>query len=298
MTIDPSPSASSPFIQIAARTRRQAMDWSLVLASQGIEHSIEHTEESGWLLILATPDHEKALAAIRQFRLENRPWRRPIFKSELLFDWGSTAWVSLTIVFFWLEGTRASFRDVGMMDGAAVAHGEWWRLFTATLLHANIAHWAMNAAFGFVLIGLAMGRCGTGLGLLAAYLSGAAGNMAGWLVYGEAHRSLGASGVVMGALGLLAAQSVSLLRRNPHALKLTVGGVAGGLMLFVLLGLSSNPTTDVVAHGGGFVAGLLLGAGLAVSPKLTRSSLANLTAGFLFAALVILTWALALSHGG
>jgi hypothetical protein len=35
--------------RIPARTRRQAMDWSLVLTSQGIEHTIEHQEETGWI---------------------------------------------------------------------------------------------------------------------------------------------------------------------------------------------------------------------------------------------------------
>jgi hypothetical protein len=36
--------------QIAARTRRQAMGWSLVLASQGIEHTIDRDNASGWTL--------------------------------------------------------------------------------------------------------------------------------------------------------------------------------------------------------------------------------------------------------
>ena len=39
--------------RIPARNRRQAIDWSLVLASQGIEHGIEHLEETGWALTIA-----------------------------------------------------------------------------------------------------------------------------------------------------------------------------------------------------------------------------------------------------
>jgi membrane associated rhomboid family serine protease len=128
--------------------------------------------------------------------------------------------------------------------------------------------------------------------LLAAYLAGVGGNLAAWLVSGESHRALGASGVVMGALGLLAIQSFGFLRQNPKALKLVPGGVCGGLMLFVLLGLS--PGSDVVAHLGGFVAGLVLGAGLATLPRLAQRTLLNLWSGALFTALVILTWVLAL----
>ena len=64
---------------IPARSRRQAMDWSLVLISQGIEAHIEYCEETGgWALGVPVAEHEGALEAIRQYRLENRrwPWRR------------------------------------------------------------------------------------------------------------------------------------------------------------------------------------------------------------------------------
>ena len=65
--------------RIAVRSRRQAMDWSLVLVSQGIESAIEYSEEgAGWGLVVASPDYSRALGAIRLYRLENRrwPWRR------------------------------------------------------------------------------------------------------------------------------------------------------------------------------------------------------------------------------
>jgi len=103
---------------------------------------------------------------------------------------------------------------------------------------------------------------------------------------------------VMGALGLLAVQSLPLVRKDPHAFKLAIGGIVGGLMLFVLLGLGPEPQTDVVAHLGGFIAGLLLGALLAPAPKVAQRPLVNVAAGFVFAALVVVTWALALAHPG
>jgi len=70
----PSELPSDPTIRIAARSQRQAMDWSLVLASQGIEHVLNHTAETGWSLVVAEAEHPAALAAIRQYRLENRRW--------------------------------------------------------------------------------------------------------------------------------------------------------------------------------------------------------------------------------
>ena len=64
-------------------------------------------------------------------------------------------------------------------------------------------------------------------------------------------------------------------------------------MLFALLGTS--PGTDVVAHLGGFVTGLLLGAVLTLAPRLTSRASLNLLAGALFCAIVILSWWFALS---
>ena len=279
--------------RIAAHSKRQALDWSLALVSQGIESILDCRAENGWGLLVEESDHARACAVIQQYQKENFrwPWQQKIILPELSFDWGSLAWVFLIVVFFWLSGQTASFRDAGMMKSTAVAHGEWWRLFTAMFLHADIAHLASNAVIGFVLLGLAMGRCGTGIGLLAALLAGAGGNVASWLVYPGDHQGLGASGLVLGCLGLLAAQSVPELKHHPKAIKLAITGVAAGGMLFVLLGLS--PGTDVIAHLGGFVGGLLLGTLLAFWPRLARHTAANLAAGAIFSALTVIAWWLA-----
>ncbi len=51
------------------------MDWSLVLASQGIEAVIEPPGEDGrWGLVVASRDCERALKSLRQYRVENRDW--------------------------------------------------------------------------------------------------------------------------------------------------------------------------------------------------------------------------------
>jgi membrane associated rhomboid family serine protease len=292
--VQPSPQPHTPSpgtCQIPARTRRQAMDWSLVLASQGIEHFIDRDEAGGWTLTVAEADHEKAQAQIRQYRLENRywRWRQPVFQPGIIFDWRCSIWVLLNIFIYWRSEARADLRMAGMMDGATLLQGEWWRLFTATWLHADLAHLAENMVFGFLLVGLVMGRYGPGVGLLAAYLAGVGGNLATWSVYGENHRGLGASGVVMGALGLLVVQSVSFFqRRNANAFRIFVSGLFVGILLFVFLGVS--PESDVVAHLGGLISGLLLGSLLSVAPRFTHRSWISLAAGVLFAVLVILPW--------
>ncbi|MBC8097607.1 MAG: rhomboid family intramembrane serine protease [Akkermansiaceae bacterium] len=278
--------------RIPTRTQRQAMDWSLALISQGIESTIEHSEELGWGLVVAAEQQAQAEETIQRYQIENRhwPWRQEI-RQEVLFDWGALAWVFLLAVFYALETRGPDFRTAGLMNSDSVSHGQWWRLFTAVFLHADMAHLATNLSVGLLLLGLTMGRYGTGIGLLAAYLTGAGGNVATWLMFPE-HRSLGASGMVTGCIGLLAAQAISA-RHHPHAIKYAVSGILGGVFLFVLLGLS--PGTDVLAHFGGFVSGLLLGTILLLVRTQAQNTGANLLAGAAFTSLVIGTWWLALA---
>jgi membrane associated rhomboid family serine protease len=282
--------------RILARNRHQAMDWSLVLISQGIESTIDaHAEAEEWGLLVTPQDYERALQIIEQYQAENAawPWQQKWVRPAIMFDWGSLAWVLLLLLFFRV-GTQADLHSLGTMDNLAVRQGQWWRLFTAIWLHADFGHLASNAAIGFVLLGLTMGRYGTGIGLLTSYFAGAAGNAGVYLLGTLSHRSLGASGMVMGSLGLLAVQTFSLWKKGPHGNKYVLSGIAGGFMLFVLLGLT--PGTDVLAHLGGFIGGVFLG-GL-VSWALARGPKrwADLVAGVLFAMCVIVPWWLALSH--
>lgn len=273
------------------------MDWSLVLISQEIESTITRSPQGNdWILSVSPEDHERALEAIRLYSAENRGWglRREVFSSGLVFDWVSIAWVGLVCVFYFLNESRVDLRTPGMLDSVALSHGQWWRLFTAIWLHADLAHLASNAMFGFILLGLTMGRYGAGVGLFAPYLAGAAGNVLSWLCASQPRFGLGASGMVMGCLGLLAIQSISLWRKTPHTGKHFVVSLFAGTMLFVLLGLT--PGTDVVAHLGGFAGGLVLGSWLIPLLRVFRKPAANLISAVLFVILVLWPWWLAFHH--
>src|SRR5260370_23592071 len=104
--------------------------------------------------------------------------------------------------------------------------------------------------------------------------------------------------MVMGALGLLAAQSLAAGKHDRRPLKYLLGGVAAGIMLFILFGLSPSPGTDIVAHLGGFLAGLLLGTALAFVPvSALKNSRGNLLAGSAFSITVLITSGLSLEVG-
>src|SRR3954453_2110124 len=86
------PSMGSGMTRIPVRSQRQAMDWSLVLVSQGIESTLDRAEAGGgWGLLVNTKDYPAALKSLRQYQLENRgwPWRQALPWPALRFDWAS-----------------------------------------------------------------------------------------------------------------------------------------------------------------------------------------------------------------
>jgi membrane associated rhomboid family serine protease len=274
------------------------MDWSLALISQDIAATIEHDPAgAGWQLEVSAQDGQKAFQTLRQYHQENRgwPWHDAIPLTRAHFDWGSITWGLLLAACFWLESVNPGFKRAGIMDTSAVLAGQWWRVFTAILLHADLAHLAGNLSIGILLFGLAMGRFGTGTGLLAAFLGGATGNLASLLLNAKPFYGLGASGMVMGALGMLSAQTLRWGGKSGASLKQRLAGVAAGIMLFTLYGLA--PGTDMAAHLGGFVTGLFLGAGLVFIPTdFLHSRKTNFVTGFLLLSLLAITWSLALTH--
>ena len=278
--------------QIPARSQRQVMDWSLVLASQEIETTI--VGEEGWALVVGENDFDRAMAAIRQYQKENHRWhwRQPLSGTGLIFHWGTLAPCILFVVFYALGETNIpSLKSSGMVDTQLVWTGQWWRLFTAVYLHADMGHLIANVTTGLVLFGLAMARYGPGAGLLAAFLAGVAGNLAGLVFYPDPHRGLGASGMIMGALGLLGAEGIAALR-STRATHWLWRGAGAAFLVLVLLGFSEG--TDIIAHVGGFVSGALLGAILHFFPETLRGKMGNAVCLTALTALSILVWWLAL----
>jgi len=266
-----------------------------VLVSQGIESTIERVPESErWQLSVPSSDYARAVQALRQYHVENKraAWVREL-PAGLLLDWRALAWAAVLLIIYFANATSGdAWQKAGLMSSQLAQAGEWWRLFTATSLHGDVAHLAINVTTGIVLVGLAMGAYGPGLGLLTCYLAGVGGNLVGLLLYPPTHQSLGASGIVMGALGAVTVQSVGTAQVPPRDVILRA--LYGGLLLLVLLGLSPDPRTDIVAHLGGFATGALLGVCVALArARLPRG--ADCVALLVFVGLFIGSWALALT---
>jgi rhomboid protease GluP len=285
---------------IRARSKRQAEEWSLALLSQGIESTLVQDPERGWGLVVTAERGREAESILALYRRENRRWvwRRPLRSRTMLYHWGALVWCLLVVfVEVWSRAGGAAVREAGVMHNASVWAGEWWRLFTATTMHGDLGHLMGNVCFGGLLLGLAMARWGAGAAILAVWMAGAMGNVAALWIYGMDHRGLGASGMVMGALGLLAAAPWQRQAGEPIPWRDIIRGAVGGVMLFVLLGL--NPASDTVAHLGGFVGGLMWGLVFAQVPqRFLLQGRVSLACGVVAAGWLVWVWWLAVTAGG
>ena len=245
---------------IPARSHHQAFDWSLALLSQGIESTVDRDPENGrWLLIVDSRDLTFSIQILRKYVAENRklPRVEPPATS-LIFEWGNSWFFALLAALFVWQLYDPIVQTLGAMNSSAFLAGQWWRPFTAVLLHADLAHLAANATIGMVFLGLAGAIFGARSAFLISYAAGVIANLAHCLLPSN-HSSLGASGMIMGALGAMTANTI--LQRNSRSLTFFAALRAGGagLLLLVLLGFDPHPQTDVFAHVIGFFAGFTLG---------------------------------------
>ncbi len=188
----------------------------------------------------------------------------------LVFDWQSLGWVALVGVFYALQVLdRSPMLKSGEFASLAVRRGEWWRAFTAVWLHVDLRHLASNASTGLVFLGLAMAEYGAGPALFGSFLAGAAANAIGLWFRPMPYAGLGASGMVMAGLGMLAVRAFRFQEWKERPGAAAARGVLAGVFLLILFGLS--PDSDVLVHVAGFVVGAVIG--LLMSPLAHRPRL-------------------------
>ena len=156
------------------------------------------------------------------------------------------------------------------LNKEAVAAGEYWRLWTVTLLHGSEIHLAFNM-YALYLSGRVVERWYGPLNMLVFYLVCAAAGSIGSFVLGGAGTSVGASGAVFGLFGLLLAAG-----RVHHPVDKQSRALVGQLGMLIAINLLFGFAVqgiDNAAHIGGLVAGLWLGALIPPTKVQTLASL-------------------------
>ena len=171
----------------------------------------------------------------------------------------AVVWLAVAIL-AGLRGARSSWFAAGSADATRVLGGEWWRVLTALTLHADGSH-LLNNVLATTFLGTALGRVmGPGVASVAMVLTGATGNFVNAWMHGAHHDSVGASTAVFGAVGTLAGLSAAQVHGLRSARRGAWLPIAAGLALLALFGTAER--SDHGAHLFGFLAGIVVGAGL------------------------------------
>ena len=132
--------------------------------------------------------------------------------------------------------------------GPLVAHGDWWRLFTCTFLHASLTHIGFNMLALWFVGGPVEEYLGRLRYLMVYIVSGLAGS-AGALFQSPHAVTVGASGAIFGILG-----SLLIIEWN------VTGRIMGTAMTWIVLNLAISfaiPGISWGGHVGGLIAGIL-----------------------------------------
>lgn len=190
------------------------------------------------------------------------PWATGALALVLLgFHVGTALWaprLGLPVAEALLQPRLRWFRQqIGGQHRRLLDEGEWERLASSVLVHADLLHLGLNT-MALVAVGTWVERLLGRLRLVSAFLfCGVVGSAASWKLGPTV--SDGASGAVFGLLGLLIAHGVRS-RATLEAYERTLllrwlpGFVVANLVLSGFV-----PTVDIVAHLGGLASGLLLG---------------------------------------
>ncbi len=221
--------------------------------------------DAGYRLLVES----RALAVVREqlacFDRESACWPpRPVADhpaANLTERLTPAVWAVAVIAVYALQARLPGVcEETGALDSQALfQRGEWWRVFTALFLHADVAHLAGNVAAGFFVFSAVTSAMGRLLGWLAIAMASAAGNLAvAALNHSEPYRSIGASTAVFAGLGLLTGRAIGVLREEggQHHWRTVLVPLAAGAALLGLFG-TGGIRTDAMAHLTGFAAGLV-----------------------------------------
>jgi membrane associated rhomboid family serine protease len=150
-----------------------------------------------------------------------------------------------------------NLRDWGVNYGPWTLSGQYWRLFTAGFLHADIIHIAFNMWCLWSLGRLSERLFGKWQTFAIYMVTGVGGALLS-IAYKPEHGELGASGAIFGLVGaVLAGVKFGDLNISTGEKRAIVSSVVTFAIINFALGMSGN--IDNMCHFGGFVTGLLIG---------------------------------------
>ena len=176
--------------------------------------------------------------------------------------------VAVWLVHLGLQRWGGINTDLSLGDNGSGIHGQWWRLFTPMVVHFGVLHIGLNMFMLWQLGPPVEKVIGRRLFLLSYLVCGVAGGVLSDIVLKATALSGGASGAIVGIVGILVGntavtshvegwgrQSTQKWRFNPKVAK------SLAIQIVVWIGFTSIAIKQIDnwAHIGGGVAGLVIG---------------------------------------
>jgi len=265
---EPASEAGSRKVLARSPRKSEIMEYSLMLASQGIRHWIEFDGDE-YSVSLEEKDAAVAADLIELYRSENRGFQdQDPVPVDLDLNLSPLAFLAVPTVCYFLVGFDPAanwMHSRGNADAGLILSGEWWRCLTAATLHADDLHFMSNLVSGYFILNLLTHRLGMGTIMILATLGAGFTNYLVALASGGNHLSIGFSTVVFCALGMLAAvETFFNPRRGDRSLR-RLTPLISAFFVAVMVGLGER--ADVKAHFYGFGIGAALGMLLGFASK-------------------------------
>lgn len=251
-------------------SRSRAEEAQLILQGGGVPAIIEPVPGAGngsgpeWRVLVPDEDLRRARQILDEESIGPErvvplppPGRRPPLY------WTVGVIVANVAVWLALEGRGGSERRAVLLRfGASYAPllraGQWWRTVTATFLHIGLRHLLANMITLAILGPAVMEAWGVGRTYFMYLVAGVAGNWASFGISPGGAVKAGASGCILGLLGVLAGTRIRDIRaRRAHPSRFKTWHIIAMLVAFYgfVVGVGH---ADHLAHLGGLLAGGLL----------------------------------------
>ena len=173
----------------------------------------------------------------------------------MLMAWIKTGGGGSIFGFSGIEGLKllvrfgAGVSQLTQLPSGAMVGGEWWRLITPVFLHAGLLHFFFNSFLLIQLGPLVEEIFGTARFWVIYLCCGIAGSMASQYIRPGLTITVGASGAIMGLIGLLI---VYAYRHGGTALGQSMKNLVFRLVIYSLI-MSFAFNIDHLNHIGGFL---------------------------------------------
>jgi membrane associated rhomboid family serine protease len=170
------------------------------------------------------------------------------------------------LAYVWEVTTGGPDADHGQLVGIAVVqYGEWWRIFTAAFLHANLLHIGLNM-FALYQVGNVVEALYGKVRFILLYVVSIVGSGLAIVAFNYDVPTLGASGAIFGLFGALVAVGLRLGKRGRSLI-----GQVLPIILINLVFTFTVPGISAAAHVGGLLTGFLAGLVLFMMPGTRRT---------------------------